>query len=104
MKQELPNTAILKLDDIGVPFDANEAVSFAQQAPEAMLGRVALVPINSDTVIPNTISGKIAPGLRWREIMAQVINFGNRGPLPTVKEMVVDRPYVGRKPMSSVYD
>lgn len=104
MKQELPNTAILKLDDVGIPSDAKEAVSFAQQALETILGRAALVPINSDTVTPNTISGKIAPGLRWREIMAQAINFGNGGPLPTVKEMVVDRPYVGWKPMSSVYD
>ncbi len=95
MTQELPSMAILELDDVCVPADAKEAVSFAQQALEAILQRAALVPINSDTVTPNTISGKVAPGLRWRGIVAQAINFGNDGPLPTVKEMVVDRTYVG---------
>ncbi|EON65866.1 anhydro-N-acetylmuramic acid kinase [Coniosporium apollinis CBS 100218] len=98
LRQELPNTRILKLDETGVPSDAKEAVSFAQQALEAILGRAALVPINSDTLTPNTISGKIAPGLRWREIMFQAINFGRGEPLPTVKEMVVDRKYTDWKP------
>ncbi|KAF3031746.1 hypothetical protein E8E12_001179 [Didymella heteroderae] len=100
LKQELPNTTIRALDETGVPSDAKEAVSFAQQALEAVLGRAALVPINSDTLTPNTISGKIAPGLRWREIMRQAIEFGNGGPLPTVKEMVVDRPYTEWKSMA----
>ncbi|KAK3703637.1 hypothetical protein LTR37_014333 [Vermiconidia calcicola] len=98
LKEQLPHAAILKLDATGVPSDAKEAVSFAQQAVEAILGRAALVPINSDTVTPNTISGKIAPGLRWRELMAQSIAFGNGKPLPTVKEMIVDRPYTEWKP------
>ena len=93
LKQQLPHVDILNLDATGVPSDAKEAVSFAQQAVEAILGRAALVPINSDTLTPNTISGKIAPGLRWRELMAQAIAFGDGQPLPTVKKMVVDRPY-----------
>jgi hypothetical protein len=75
-ERETPNTAILKLDDTGVPSDAKEAVSFAQQALEAILGRAALVPISSDTLTPNTICGKISPGLRWREVMMQATNFG----------------------------
>ncbi|KAH2869649.1 hypothetical protein KXV31_002732 [Aspergillus fumigatus] len=99
LKEQLPSVAILKLDETGVPSDAKEAVSFAQQALEAILGRAALVPINSDTLTPNTISGKIAPGLRWREVMAMAVEFGKgRTRLPTVKEMVVDRPYTYGKP------
>lgn len=86
------------LDETGVPGDAKEAVSFAQQALESVLGRAALVPINGDSLTPNTITGKIAPGLRWRELMGgKCIRFGDqwdgKGTLPTVKEMVVDRPY-----------
>lgn len=98
LKKELPNASILKLDETGVPSDAKEAVSFAQQGLEAILGRAALVPINSDSLTPNTISGKIAPGLRWREIMTHVMAFGAGGPLPTVKEMVVDQKYTDWKP------
>jgi len=99
LKAQLPNSKILKLDETGVPSDAKEAVSFAQQALEAILGRAALVPINSDTLTPNTISGKIAPGLRWRDVMAMAVEFGKgQDRLPTVKEMVIDRPYTDWKP------
>ncbi|KAL2005219.1 hypothetical protein VTN00DRAFT_2429 [Thermoascus crustaceus] len=99
LREQLPNTEILKLDETGVPSDAKEAVSFAQQALEAILGRAALVPINSDTLTPNTISGKIAPGLRWREVMAMAVEFGKgMTRLPTVKEMIVDRKYTEWKP------
>ena len=88
-----------------MPSDAKEAVSFAQQGLEAVLGRAALVPINSDSLTPNTISGKIAPGLRWREIMRDAIAFGEgRTTLPTVKEMVVDKPYSGWKVMQDGFD
>ncbi|KAG9855446.1 UPF0075 family protein, partial [Aureobasidium melanogenum] len=98
LKEQLPHTQIKKLDETGVPSDAKEAVSFAQQALEAILGRAALVPINSDTLTPNTISGKIAPGLKWRELMAQAIAFGHGKELPTVKEMIVDSAYTKWKP------
>lgn len=98
LKDSLPNVTIHKLDETGVPSDAKEAVSFAQQAVEAILGRAALVPINSDSLTPNTITGKIAPGLKWRELMAQAIGFGAGRPLPTVKHMIVDKPYTGWKP------
>ena len=100
LKESLPHASILPLDQTGVPSDAKEAVSFAQQALESVLGRAALVPINSDSLIPNTISGKISPGLRWREILAQSVAFGEGATtLPTVKEMIVDEPYSGWKQM-----
>lgn len=99
LKEKMSNAAIVPLDSIGVPSDAKEAVSFAQQGLEAILGRAALVPINSDSLTPNTISGKIAPGLKWRQLMSQAIAFGEGKPLPTVHEMVVDEPYSGWKEM-----
>ncbi|KAK5293282.1 hypothetical protein LTR99_010209 [Exophiala xenobiotica] len=99
LREALPNTKICKLDETGVPADAKEAISFAQQGLDSILGRAALVPINSDTLTPNLISGKIAPGLRWREIMSMALEFGKgQSPLPTVKDMIVDRPYTDWKP------
>ncbi|KAH7150582.1 hypothetical protein DER46DRAFT_703239 [Fusarium sp. MPI-SDFR-AT-0072] len=102
LREQLPDTEIRPLDETGVPSDAKEAVSFAQQAMEAILGRSALVPINSDSLTPNTISGKIAPGRRWREIMKSSIRFGEgRSDLPTVKEMIVEQPYTAWKAMQA---
>lgn len=99
LKAELPHARICKLDETGVPSDAKEAVSFAQQAVEAVLGRAALVPINSDSMEPNLISGKIAPGKRWRELIGMCAGFGSGvSSLPPVKEMVVDRPYTDWMP------
>ncbi|OBS23081.1 hypothetical protein FPOA_03644 [Fusarium poae] len=102
LKEQLPGVEIRALDETGVPSDAKEAVSFAQQAMEAILGRAALVPINSDSLVPNTISGKIAPGKKWRDIMKLGIAFGEgRSILPTVKEMIVEKPYTAWKSMQA---
>ena len=86
-----------------MPSDAKEAISFAQQALESVLGRAALVPVNSDSLTPNTISGKIAPGLKWRNLMKMCCDFGGNEPLPTVKQMVVDKPYTKWMAMPNVY-
>ncbi|KAF7197354.1 Anhydro-N-acetylmuramic acid kinase [Pseudocercospora fuligena] len=104
LQRSLPGVQIKSLDETGVPSDAKEAVSFAQQAVEAVLGRAALVPVNSDTLTPNTISGKIAPGLGWRRLMKMCSEFGEGDRvLPTVKEMVVDEAYGGWKGMPDIY-
>ena len=103
LQEQLPQVHIRALDETGVPGDAKEAISFAQQAVEAVLGRAALVPINSDSLTPNTISGKIAPGLKWRSLMKMCCDFGAGGPLPTVKNMVVDKPYTEWTSMPGVY-
>ncbi len=104
LQRNLPTMQIRSLDETGVPSDAKEAVSFAQQAVEAVLGRAALVPVNSDTLTPNTISGKIAPGLGWRRLMRMCAEFGSDdGRLPMVKEIVVDAPYEKWKHMPDVY-
>lgn len=103
LQEQLPQAQIRALDETGVPSDAKEAISFAQQAVEAVLGRAALVPINSDSLTPNTISGKIAPGLKWRSLMKMCCDFGDGQPLPTVKNMVVDKPYTKWTSMPSIY-
>lgn len=102
LREQLPGAKIRALEETGVPSDAKEAVSFAQQAMETILGRPALVPINSDNLLPNTISGKVAPGRRWREIMESSIKFGEGyKSLPTVKQLIVDKPYTSWKAMQA---
>lgn len=103
LQESLPNVRVRALEETGVPSDAKEAISFAQQAVEAVLGRAALVPVNSDSLTPNTISGKIAPGRDWRKLMKMCIDFGEGSPLPTVKDMVIDKPYTKWTSMPDVY-
>jgi hypothetical protein len=77
----------------GVPSNGKKAVGFAMQAMEALLGRAVGVTANADVRRPNTITGKLSPGLRWREVMEKSVKFGGRGRgwegLPEVREMVV---------------
>jgi 1,6-anhydro-N-acetylmuramate kinase len=81
----------------GVPANAKKAVGFAMQAMEAVLGRALPVPSNADVRRPNTITGKIAPGVGWRNLLEKVVGFGggvaSRGweGLPEVRELVVVR-------------
>jgi len=80
----------------GIPANAKKAVGFAMQAMEAVLGRALPVTANADVRRPNTITGKIAPGLGWRGVMERCVSFGGgsgagRGweGLPEVRELIV---------------
>lgn len=97
LREQLPNIAILKLDEMGVHWDRREAISSAQQALKAILGPHDPRP-SQQRHDANTISGKIAPGRQWREVMAMALEFGKvMSCRPTVKEMVVDRQYTAWK-------
>ena len=58
-----------------------------------LLGRALPVPTNADVRRPNTITGKLAPGLRWREVIEKSVVFGGAGRgwegLPEVRELIV---------------
>lgn len=78
----------------GVPAGAKKAVGFAMQAMEAVLGRALPVTANADVRRPNTITGKIAPGVGWRGVMEHCVRFGGGSGwegLPEVRELVVRR-------------
>lgn len=83
--------AYLSLDSTGVPSAAKEAVTFVLQGLEGLLGRALQVPTNSNSLTPNKITGKIAPGVKWRELMGQVWAFGKGQDLPSVEELVLTK-------------
>jgi 1,6-anhydro-N-acetylmuramate kinase len=93
LQNEFPGASFGSFDKTGVPSNAKKAVGFAMQAMEALLGRALPVPTNADVRRPNTITGKIAPGLRWREIIEKSVAFGGAGRgwegLPEVRELIV---------------
>ncbi|KAF4624796.1 hypothetical protein G7Y89_g13371 [Cudoniella acicularis] len=95
LQGEFPGARFGSFDKTGVPRNAKKAVGFAMQAMEALLGRALPVPTNADVRRPNTITGKLAPGLRWREIIEKSVQFGGAGRgwegLPEVRELIVKR-------------
>ncbi len=72
----LPKSRVISLDGSGVPSSAKEAVSFALQGLDAVLGRQTAVPINFDSLTANTTTGKTAPWKEWTRLMTRARNFG----------------------------
>jgi 1,6-anhydro-N-acetylmuramate kinase len=100
LQNEFPGANFGSFDKTGVPSNAKKAVGFAMQAMEALLGRALPVPTNADVRRPNTITGKLAPGLKWREIIEKSVAFGGAGRgwegLPEVRELVIKQKGLGK--------
>jgi len=93
LQGEFPGARFGSFDKTGVPSNGKKAVGFAMQAMEAVLGRSLPVPTNADVRRPNTITGKLAPGVRWREVIEKSVAFGGAGRgwegLPEVRNIIV---------------
>ncbi|ODQ51531.1 UPF0075-domain-containing protein [Saitoella complicata NRRL Y-17804] len=84
LREQLPNTRITMIDEIGIPAGAKEALGFALMTLEAFVGRPLIVPQRVENREPGII-GQIQPGKNYFGAMKRVVGFWGEFPEEEVK-------------------
>ena len=96
LREQLPDTRIAFLDEIGVPTGSREAMSFGFMGLECIVGRSLVVPQRVESSKAGII-GQIQPGsgLSYHRLMKHVQDFWGNYPLIRRMEPVLQMEIVG---------
>lgn len=93
IQESFPEMKVIMLDDAGVDGAAKEAITFAFQGMEAILGRPLIVPDKVESKEP-VIVGKVTPGKNYRMLQRLAVEFGRdyvgSSYLPPVTKLIVE--------------
>ncbi|RMY58722.1 hypothetical protein D0865_02455 [Hortaea werneckii] len=74
LREQMPNTKIMLLDEVGIPAGAKEALGFALLGCEGFVGRPMIVPRRTESDIPGVV-GQVQPGRNHHRIRQHVAQF-----------------------------
>jgi 1,6-anhydro-N-acetylmuramate kinase len=103
LRQQFPKTKIEFLDVIGIPTGGREAMAFAYNGLECIVGRSLVVPKNVESDRAGII-GHIQPGagVQWHGLMKKVQEFWADWPIEKRMDPVLQMEIVGNEAANGV--
>jgi hypothetical protein len=90
LRQQMPKTKIMLLDEVDIPAGAKEAMGFALLGCECFVGRPMIVPQKTESDTPGVV-GQVQPGKNHHRIRQHVAQVSGRSIFQGIRRVYTDR-------------